>query len=113
LIRSGARHRQDDDRQRPARDPEEREEPAPRTGVHQLLLGEKIAYDNFVNWNGYQPRLVSIDPETLIDKGVVPRQMGSAVVTEDMFKQDLTPVELLPSCDQMWLEAWTEITAGP
>jgi len=77
-----------------------------------FFLDEKIAYDNFVNWNGYQPPLTSINPETLIDKGVVPPQLGSAVVTEDMFKQDLTPVELLPSCEEMWLDAWTEITAG-
>jgi spermidine/putrescine transport system substrate-binding protein len=77
-----------------------------------FFLDDKIATDNFVNWNGYQPPLVSIDPQTLIDKGVVPPQLGSAVVTEDMFKQDLTPVELVPSCDQMWLDAWTEIKAG-
>jgi hypothetical protein len=29
-----------------------------------------------------------------------------------MFKSDLTPVELTPDCDQMWLDAWTEIKAG-
>jgi spermidine/putrescine transport system substrate-binding protein len=77
-----------------------------------FFLDDKIATDNFVNWNGYQPPLVSIDPQSLIDKGVVPPQLGSAVVTEDMFKTDLTPVELVPSCDQMWLDAWTEIKAG-
>jgi spermidine/putrescine transport system substrate-binding protein len=77
-----------------------------------FFLDEKIAYDNFVNWNGYQPPLVSINPESLIDKGVVPEQLGSAVVTEDMFKTDLTPVELDPTCDQMWLDAWAEIKAG-
>jgi spermidine/putrescine transport system substrate-binding protein len=77
-----------------------------------FFLDDTIAYDNFVNWNGYQPPLVSIDPQTLIDKGVVPPQLGSAVVTEDMFKTDLTPVELVPSCEQLWTSAWTEIKAG-
>jgi spermidine/putrescine transport system substrate-binding protein len=77
-----------------------------------FFLDDKIGTDNFVNWNGYQPPFNSIDPETLIDKGIVPKTLTQAVVTEDMFKQGLTPYELPPECDQMWLDAWTEITAG-
>jgi hypothetical protein len=65
-----------------------------------------------VNWNGYQPPFTSIDPAKLIDDGVVPDTLASAVVTEDMFKKDLTPYELTPTVDQMWLDAWTEIKAG-
>jgi spermidine/putrescine-binding protein len=77
-----------------------------------FMLDEKHGYDNFVDWNGYQPPFTSIDPNSLIDKGVVPEQLGSAVVTEDMFKVDLTPYELTPEVDQMWLAAWDEIKAG-
>jgi len=77
-----------------------------------FFLDEKIGYDNFSNWNGYQPPLTSIDPDTLIQKGLLPKQLSSAVVTEEMFKTDLTPIELVPSCDQIWLDAWTEIKAG-
>ena len=76
------------------------------------LLDEKHGYDNFVNWNGYQPPFTSIDPSTLIDKGVVPKNLASAVVTEDMFKTDLTPYELPAEVDQIWLDAWAEIKAG-
>jgi spermidine/putrescine transport system substrate-binding protein len=77
-----------------------------------FMLDEKHGTDNFVNWNGYQPPFVSIDPAALIDQGVVPENLADAVVTEDMFKTDLTPVELPPELDSMWLEAWTEIKAG-
>jgi spermidine/putrescine transport system substrate-binding protein len=77
-----------------------------------FMLDEKHGTDNFVNWNGYQPPFVSIDPAALIDQGVVPENLADAVVTEDMFKTDLTPVELPPEVDAMWLEAWTEIKAG-
>jgi spermidine/putrescine transport system substrate-binding protein len=77
-----------------------------------FFLDEKHGYSNFVNWNGYQPPFVTIDPEQLIDDGVVPENLADAVVTEDMFKEDLTPIELAPDVDQMWLDAWTEITAG-
>jgi len=76
------------------------------------MLDEQHGYDNFVNWNGYQPPFTSIDPSTLIDKGVVPKNLASAVVTEDMFKTDLTPYELPADVDQMWLDAWAEIKAG-
>ena len=65
-----------------------------------------------MNWNGYQPPFTSIDPQSLIADGVVPATLASAVVTEDMFKKDLTPYELPPTVDQMWLAAWTEIKAG-
>jgi spermidine/putrescine transport system substrate-binding protein len=77
-----------------------------------FMLDEKHGTDNFVNWNGYQPPFVSIDPAALVDQGVVPENLADAVVTEDMFKTDLTPVELPPEVDAMWLEAWTEIKAG-
>jgi spermidine/putrescine transport system substrate-binding protein len=77
-----------------------------------FFLDEKIGYENFVNWNGYQPPFTSIDPAKLIEDGVVPDTLESAVVTEDMFKKDLTPYELTPTVDQMWLDAWTEIKAG-
>ena len=29
-----------------------------------------------------------------------------------MFKEDLTPIELTPEVDALWLDAWTEIKAG-
>jgi spermidine/putrescine transport system substrate-binding protein len=77
-----------------------------------FMLDEKHGYDNFVDWNGYQPPFTSIDPSSLVDKGVVPAQLETAVVTEDMFKVDLTPYELTPEVDQMWLAAWDEIKAG-
>jgi spermidine/putrescine transport system substrate-binding protein len=77
-----------------------------------FMLDKQHAYDNFVDWNGYQPPLTSIDPSTLVSDGVVTKNLASAVVTEEMFKTDLTPVELPPDVDQMWLDAWDEIKAG-
>jgi spermidine/putrescine transport system substrate-binding protein len=77
-----------------------------------FMLDEQHAYDNFVDWNGYQPPLTSIDPSTLVDDGVVTENLQSAVVTEEMFKTDLTPYELPPEVDDLWLAAWDEIKAG-
>jgi len=76
------------------------------------MLDEKEGTENFTGYNGYQPPFTSINPETLVAKGIVPETLTSAVVTEDMFKKDLTPYELPPEVDQIWLDAWTEIKAG-
>jgi spermidine/putrescine transport system substrate-binding protein len=83
--------------------------------AHEFInyfLDDKVGTDNFVNWNGYQPPFNSIDPSTLIDKGIVPKQLDQAVVTEDMFTQGLTPYELTPDCQRLWTDAWDEITSG-
>ena len=77
-----------------------------------FMLDEKEGTENFTQWNGYQPPFTSIQPDTLVAKGIVPDTLTSAVVTEEMFKKDLTPYELTPTVDQMWLDAWTEIKAG-
>jgi spermidine/putrescine transport system substrate-binding protein len=77
-----------------------------------FFLDEKVAYDNFRWWNGYQPPLNSINPDKLIEDHVVPPNLPMAVVSQDMFKEDLTPYELPPEVDQMWQAAWTEIKAG-
>ena len=37
-----------------------------------FMLDDKVGYENFINWNGYQPPFTSIDPEKLIADGVVP-----------------------------------------
>ena len=76
------------------------------------MLDETEGTENFTGYNGYQPPFNSINPETLVQKGIVPPTLTSAVVTEDMFKKDLTPYELPPEIDQLWLDAWTEIKAG-
>jgi spermidine/putrescine transport system substrate-binding protein len=77
-----------------------------------FFLDERVSYDNFRYWNGYQPPLTSIDPDKLIADEVVPSTLPMAVVSQDMFREDLTPYELAPEDDQLWQAAWTEIKAG-
>ena len=56
-----------------------------------FFLDERVSYDNFRYWNGYQPPLTSLDPDKLIADGVVPPTLLMAVVSQDMFREDLTP----------------------
>lgn len=83
--------------------------------AHEFLnffLDKTHGYDNFSLYNGYQPPFTSIDPTSLVADGVVPQTLSAAVVTEDMFTQGYQQGELSQECDALWLDAWSEITAG-
>jgi spermidine/putrescine transport system substrate-binding protein len=77
-----------------------------------FFLDETYGYQNFADWNGYQPPFTSIDPDTLIADKVIPQDLDKAVVTEEMFTKGLIQGELSPEVDQKWLDAWNEIQAG-
>jgi spermidine/putrescine transport system substrate-binding protein len=83
--------------------------------AHEFLnffLSEEHGYENFASWNGYQPPFTTIQPEKLIDDGVVPPGLDRAVVTEEMFTTGLIQSQLSPEDDKLWLDAWSEIQAG-
>ena len=46
------------------------------------MLDNGVAYSNFVNFNGYQPPLNEIQPDTLVSKGVIPENLANCVLTE-------------------------------
>jgi spermidine/putrescine transport system substrate-binding protein len=77
-----------------------------------FFLSEKWGYENFVNWNGYQPPFRTIDPDKLISDGAVPPALDMAVVTEKMFTTGLIQSQLPPEDDKLWLDAWSVIQAG-
>ena len=77
-----------------------------------FLLSEEWGYENFSGWTGYQPPFTSLDPDRLIDDGVVPPALERAVVTEDMFTTGLIQSQLTPEVEKLWLDAWSEIQAG-
>jgi spermidine/putrescine transport system substrate-binding protein len=76
------------------------------------LLDEKHGYDNFVNYVGYQPPFVSINPDRLIADGVIPKNLTSAVVRESDFLKGSQPLELSPTGQKLWQNAWAEFKAG-
>ncbi len=83
--------------------------------AHEFLnffLDEKWGFTNFADWNGYQPPFTSIDPSSLIERGVVAPNLSRAVVTEEMFTTALIQSQLTPEVDKLWLDAWSAIQAG-
>jgi spermidine/putrescine transport system substrate-binding protein len=74
-------------------------------------ISSKPATKNF-SWNGYQPPLNSMDPETLVKDGYVPESVGNAVVAAEDFENGLWATALPPEVDDMWQSAWDEFRAG-
>ena len=83
--------------------------------AHEFLnffLDEKWGYLNFASWNGYQPPFTTIKPAQLIEDGAVPATMPEAIMTKSDFDTGLLLLELEPAADQLWLDAWDEVTVG-
>jgi spermidine/putrescine transport system substrate-binding protein len=76
------------------------------------LLDAEVGFTNFAYWTGYMPPFTTIDPERLVDEGVVPENLAAAVVTEQMMQEGYQLGELAPDVDQLWQDAWDEIKAG-
>jgi spermidine/putrescine transport system substrate-binding protein len=77
-----------------------------------FMLDEEVAFDNFVGWNGYQPPLQSISPDSLISEGLFPENLASAVVREEDFLNANLLLELTPEGQVLWQNAWAEFLAG-
>jgi spermidine/putrescine transport system substrate-binding protein len=76
------------------------------------LLDEKHGYDNFAQFNGYQPPFITINPDRLVSDGVVPKNLTTAVVRESDFVNGNQPLELSPDGQALWQNAWAEFKAG-
>jgi spermidine/putrescine transport system substrate-binding protein len=83
--------------------------------AHEFLnffLDKKWGFSNFADWNGYQPPFDSIKPKQLIADEVVPPTVPDAVLTKKDFDAGFFQLELTPDVDQLWLDAWDEVTVG-
>jgi spermidine/putrescine transport system substrate-binding protein len=76
------------------------------------VLDAKHGYDNFVNYVGYQPPFVTIDPDRLVADGVLAKNLTTAVVRESDFMNGNQPLELSPEGQTLWQNAWAEFKAG-
>jgi spermidine/putrescine transport system substrate-binding protein len=75
------------------------------------MLDPKAATKNF-SWNGYQPPLESMNPDTLVKDGYVPQSVGNAIVGSDDFDNGLWYTALPPEVDDLYQSAWDEFRAG-
>ena len=78
-----------------------------------FLLEEKVAYSNFVNFTGYQPPINSIDTEALVNKGLIPEQLHTAVIKPDQIGPSSLQYMTLTSKGQaLWQNAYSRFISG-
>jgi spermidine/putrescine transport system substrate-binding protein len=77
-----------------------------------FMLDEKNAYENFAEFNGYQPPLKALNPARLVTDEIVAPNLKSAVVEESDFKRGYQELELSPDGQVLWQNAWAEFKAG-
>jgi spermidine/putrescine transport system substrate-binding protein len=83
--------------------------------AHEFLnymLDEGIAYENFVNWNGYVPPQKGVDADALISEGVIPETLADAVVRPDEFLANQELLQLTVEGEREWDNAWSQFKAG-
>jgi spermidine/putrescine transport system substrate-binding protein len=77
------------------------------------MLDNGVAYKNFVDFNGYQPPLSEIAPESLISKGVIPETLSSSVLTErDFGPKALSEAGLTTAGQSLWQDGYATFLSG-
>ena len=77
------------------------------------MLDNGVAYSNMVDFNGYQPPLNEIQPESLIKKGVIPETLASSVLTErDFGPKSLVEAGLTNAGESLWQNGYATFTSG-
>jgi spermidine/putrescine transport system substrate-binding protein len=76
------------------------------------LLDDKVAYDNFVGYVGYQPPLNAIDANLLFKRGIVPESLRSTVVTHEAYANGNAYLTLSSAGQQLWDSTWATFRNG-
>jgi spermidine/putrescine transport system substrate-binding protein len=77
-----------------------------------FMLDVDNSYENFAEYNGYQPPLTALDQDRLVADEVVPANIASAIVRESDFENGVQELELSPDGQVLWQNAWAEFKAG-
>ncbi len=75
-----------------------------------FLLDFDMAMLN-LEWNGFQPPQVRIDPSLLVKQGFIPSNLTTAVVRQEYFETGFRAVELDREVDKSWHDVWSEFKA--
>jgi spermidine/putrescine transport system substrate-binding protein len=76
-----------------------------------FLFDRDNALDNF-GYEGYQPPLTGVETGEWLERGFIPENLETTLVTEQHFDEGRQIVELPADADQMWQDAWAQFKAG-
>ncbi|HKE79897.1 MAG TPA: spermidine/putrescine ABC transporter substrate-binding protein [Solirubrobacteraceae bacterium] len=76
------------------------------------LLDNKVSYENFTGYVGYQTPLTAIDAQKLFDDGIVPKSLNQAVVTHEAYANGNAYLTLSAEGLQLWDKTWASFRNG-
>jgi spermidine/putrescine transport system substrate-binding protein len=76
------------------------------------LLDNKVAYENFTGYVGYQPPITAIDAQKLFDDGLLPQNLASTVVTHEDYANGNAYLTLSAKGRKLWDDNWTAFRNG-
>jgi spermidine/putrescine transport system substrate-binding protein len=76
------------------------------------MLDNKVAYDNFAGYVGYQPPINAIDGSKLFTDGILPKSLSQAVVTREAFANGNAYLTLSAKGLQLWDHTWASFRNG-
>jgi spermidine/putrescine transport system substrate-binding protein len=77
-----------------------------------FLLDRKNAYDNMVQYVGYTPPQNTIDADSLVRQGLIPKSLAPAVLRPDQFANNQELLALSVEGSKLWQDAWAKFKAG-
>jgi spermidine/putrescine transport system substrate-binding protein len=77
-----------------------------------FFLDADVAYRNFVDYVGYTPPQVSIEPERLVAEGLIPKTLTDAVVRPEQFAPNQQLMALTVEGQRLYDDAWSKFKAG-
>ena len=77
-----------------------------------FMLDDKVAYENFVGYVGYQPPNNAIDATKLFDEGIMPKSLSQAVVTREAYANGTAYLTLSAKGLQLWDHTWASFRNG-
>jgi spermidine/putrescine transport system substrate-binding protein len=75
------------------------------------LLDPAVAQENF-SYTGYQPALSAITPEKMVSDGFVAEQLKSTIVTPEIYSYGLQLLQITPTAEALWNDAWATFQAS-
>jgi spermidine/putrescine transport system substrate-binding protein len=77
------------------------------------IIDNGVAFENFRDFNGYQPPINELDPSTLVEQQIVPENLENAVLTNDDLGPDsLQYGTLTARGQQLWQDGYSDFTAA-
>jgi spermidine/putrescine transport system substrate-binding protein len=78
-----------------------------------FMLDNGNAYSNFTNFTAFQPPLDEIAPSLLVDKGMIPETIATAVVTpSDLGPSSLQEMTLTTRGQSLWQDGYSKFLSG-